>query len=59
MLSGKFSDVLRYNVTSEKGEEKKEIAFRKFEMSKKTMDTFKSSGLCDDIDSYIQVEGNY
>ena len=56
MLSGKFQDVLHYN---DDGEEKKEIQFRKFEMSKKTLQTFKSSGLCDEIDSYIQVEGNY
>lgn len=56
MLSVKFSDVLHFD---KEGNEKKEIPFRKFEMSKKTLQTFKISGLCEDIDSYIQVEGNY
>ena len=64
MLPKEFSDLLKYHAVrrgahQDGAETPQKIEFRRFEQSKKTMQTLRSSGLDSKIDNYIDVESNY
>lgn len=64
MFSKQYKNVLFFNPgkdasSSKEADRQQKIRFRKFEKSTRTMQMIKDAGLENEIDDYIEVEGNF